>query len=109
MVATHKGTQVNKMTKGKLAGAVFGESVEAAVGLLFSQNIVVTAVKVKYPGIDPLLIVTAKTTEGPKIAFVGGSSLDQVGKVFVGMVRTESVEWKENKFELERLARMAKD
>ena len=85
-------------------GTVFGRSIQSAVELLFKENVIVTSIKVKYPGIDPLLIVAAKTTEGPKIAFIGGVDLDQVGAVFANMVRAHSVEWREDKWEIKRLA-----
>lgn len=85
-------------------GADFGVAIYHGVELLFKQGIVVTSVKVKYPGIDPLMMVSAKTTEGPKIAFIGGRSLDQIGKVFLGFVRSEALEWREDQFTLERLA-----
>lgn len=92
-----------KMAAKKTVGTEFGTNVASAVEILFKQNIVVTAVKVKYPGIDPLLIVSAKTTEGPKIAFIGGVDMDAVGKVFGKMARTESIPWKEDEYAMRRL------
>ena len=85
-------------------GSVFGREIASVVELLFKQGTVVTAVKVKYPGIDPLIVLSAKTTEGPKIAFVGGADLDAAAHALGQMVRTDSLKWREDKFMLERLA-----
>lgn len=91
-------------TGSESPGAQFGLCIQTAVELLFKQGVVVTAVKLKYPGIDPLAIVTAKTTEGPKIAFVGGANLDDVGKALLALVRSDAVKWKEDEWEIRRLA-----
>lgn len=85
-------------------GSAFGIGIQSAVTLLFKQGVVVTSVKVKYPGIDPLLIVTAATTEGPKIAFTGGQNLDVIGNNFHKAVLSDAVPWKEDQFTLQRLA-----
>lgn len=87
----------------KPAGQDFGMATASSVELLFKRGVVVTAVKVKYPGIDPLLIVTARTTEGPKVCFVGGHDLDQVGRTFHRKVLAESLEWREDTFLLGKL------
>jgi hypothetical protein len=85
-------------------GSVFGSCTQSAVENLFKAGMIVVSVKVKYPGIDPLMIVQVKTTEGPKITFVGGPNLDAVGRAFKGMVDTDSVKWKEDEWEMRRLA-----
>jgi len=85
-------------------GEQFGRGLYSAVELLFKANIVVTAVNIKYPGIDPLLIVKAKTTEGAKIAFIGGKSLDGCGNNFHKLAVERSVPWKEDEWEMKRLA-----
>jgi len=92
------------MASKDLIGAEFGVGVYQAVEHLFRQGIVVTAVKVKYPGIDPMLMIAAKTTEGPKICFVGGRSLDQIGRTVEQMARSEALKWREDSFLLDKLA-----
>lgn len=76
---------------------------------LFDQGIVVTSFKIKYPAIDPLIILSAKTTEGPKIAFIGGATIASCLKAVEGMQRSNSIDWKEDKFELKRLAQKGED
>jgi len=71
---------------------------------MFKEGYVVTSAKVKYPGINPLLILQAKTTEGPKIAFVGGVNLDDVGDALGKLWRAGLLKWREDEWEMRRLA-----
>lgn len=95
-----------KMENGQTPGHRFGAGVASACELLLKQGIVVTAVKVKFPGIDPLMIVSAKTTEGAQISFIKGQDLDACGILFHKRVLADVMEWREDKFEMERLAKM---
>ena len=76
----------------------------SAVEVLFRQNMVVTSLKIKYPGIDPLMVVCCKSTEGPKIAFIGGATIADIAKAFHTMVIAEAVKWREDEWEMRRLA-----
>lgn len=93
------------MASKETPGTVFGKSILSAVEHLFKEGVVVTAITVKYPGIDPLLIIKAKTTEGPKIAFVGGANLDDIGKALKTLQVSDALKWRADEWELERLAR----
>lgn len=85
-------------------GATFGVSIATTVDLLMARGVIVTSIKVKYPGIDPLLVVSAKSTEGPKIAFINAPTLDACGVQVEKMTRNNAIPWREDKWQLERLA-----
>jgi hypothetical protein len=86
------------------AGHVFGRSLLAVVDSLQRQNIIITAVKVKFPGIAPLAVLQARTTEGPMIAFVSAEELDQLGRLLHKKHQEGSLRWKQDEWEIRRLA-----
>jgi hypothetical protein len=92
-----------KKPAGELPGVEFGKRIQWVIDECWRQNILITAVKIKHPIVEPLLILTAKTTEGPKIAFVGAGSLDALGIKAMEQVQNSALVWREDTFALERL------
>jgi len=103
------GKDIRVMPRKETPGSIFGKQLQSSIDKLFKQNIVVTAVKIKYPGIDPLLIIQARTTEGPQIAFIGGRDLDHIGTALGSLVAAEAVKWRQDEWEMRRLAGKEED
>lgn len=89
--------------KDGITGELFGRSISRAIELLFKQGVIVTGLKVKYPGIDPLIVVTARTTEGPKIAFVGGADMDKAGAALCKLVQAGELRWREDEWQIKKM------
>ena len=75
----------------------------SAVELLWKDGYIVTQVKIKNPIAGTLLIIQVKTTEGPKIAFIGGLDMLETAKKLHEGVRTGSIKWRLDDYELKRL------
>jgi hypothetical protein len=93
---------------GSFKAVNWGSYLESVIEHMFDRGEIVVAVKIKYPGIDPLLIVNARTTEGPKVMFVKGKTIAEAVKTLHQKALADALEWRPDEWELQRLAENGK-
>lgn len=50
-----------------------------------------------------LLVIRARSAEGPKVAFVGKSTLDGLRRHLLGLDGTDTLKWRDDQFALDRM------
>lgn len=90
-----RGKEDEKLTK---EAEGIGQNFMYGLNQLQRHGVLVTSLKIKYPLLDPIMILTAKRNGGHVVAFIGGKDIATIMKRFGMDAFADDIQWAADKF-----------